>query len=66
MEKTEILTQKSFQKDIDLYVDKLAQKKLDKLLIKTPNKDDVVILAIDEYERLKTKYEEFKILTKGE
>ncbi len=66
MEKTEILTQESFQKDIDLYVDKLAQKKLDKLLLKTPNKDDVVILAIDEYERLKTKYEEFKILTKGE
>ena len=66
MEKTEILTQESFQKDIDLYVDKLVQKKLDKLLIKTPNKDDVVILAIDEYERLKTKYEEFKILTKGE
>ena len=66
MEKTEILTQESFQKNIDLYVDKLTQKKLDKLLIKTPNKDDVVILAIDEYERLKTKYEEFKILTKGE
>ena len=66
MEKTEILTQESFQKNIDLYVDKLAQKKLYKLLIKTPNKDDVVILAIDEYERLKTKYEEFKILTKGE
>ncbi len=66
MEKTEILTQESFQKNIDLYVDKLVQKKLDKLLIKTPNKDDVVILAIDEYERLKTKYEEFKILTKGE
>ena len=66
MEKTEILTQKSIQKDIDLYVDKLAQKKLDKLLIKTPNKNDVVILAIDEYERLKTKYEQFKILTKGE
>ena len=66
MEKTEILTQESFQKDIDLYVDKLAQKKLDKLLIKTPNKNDVVILAIDEYERLKTKYEEFKIVTKGE
>ena len=66
MGKTEILTQESFQKNIDLYVDKLVQKKLDKLLIKTPNKDDVVILAIDEYERLKTKYEEFKILTKGE
>ena len=66
MEKTEILTQESFQKNIDLYVDKLVQKKLDKLLIKTPNKDDVVILAIDEYERLKTQYEEFKILTKGE
>jgi PHD/YefM family antitoxin component YafN of YafNO toxin-antitoxin module len=66
MEKTEILTQESFQKNIDLYVDKLVQKKLDKLLIKTPNKDDVVILAIDEYERLKTKYEQFKILTKGE
>ena len=47
-------------------MDKLVQKKLDKLLIKTPNKDDVVILAIDEYERLKTKYEEFKKLTKGE
>ena len=66
MEKTEILTQESFQKNIDLYVDKLVQKKLDKLLIKTPNKDDVVILAIDEYERLKTQYEEFKIVTKGE
>ena len=66
MEKTEILTQESFQKNIDLYVDKLVQKKLDKLLIKTPNKNDVVILAIDEYERLKTKYEQFKILTKGE
>jgi PHD/YefM family antitoxin component YafN of YafNO toxin-antitoxin module len=66
MEKTEILTQQSFQKNIDFYVDKLAQKKLDKLLIKTPNKDDLVILAIDEYERLKTQYEEFKILTKGE
>ena len=66
MEKTEILTQESFQKNIDLYVDKLVQKKLDKLLIKTPNKDDVVILAIDEDERLKTQYEEFKILTKGE
>ena len=47
-------------------MDKLAQKKLYKLLIKTPNKDDVVILAIDEDERLKTQYEEFKILTKGE
>lgn len=51
MEKTEILTQESFQKNIDLYVDKLAQKKLDKLLIKKPNKNDVVILPIDEYER---------------
>ena len=66
MEKTEILTQESFQKNIDFYVDKLAQKKLDKLLIKTPNKDDVVILLIDEYERLKTQYEKFKIVTKGE
>jgi len=26
MEKTEILTQETFQKNIDLYVDKLAQK----------------------------------------
>lgn len=60
MEKTEILTQETFQKNIDFYVDKLAQKKLDKLLIKTPNKDDVVILLIDEYERLKTQYEKFK------
>ena len=47
-------------------MDKLVQKKLDRLLIKTPNKDDVVILPVDEYERLKTQYEEFKILTKGE
>jgi PHD/YefM family antitoxin component YafN of YafNO toxin-antitoxin module len=66
VEKTEILTQETFQKNIDLYVDKLAQKKLDKLLIKTPNKDDVVILPVDEYERLKTQYEKFKIVTKGE
>ena len=56
MEKTEILTQETFQKNIDFYVDKL--------LIKTPNKDDVVILPVDEYERLKTQYEKFK--TKGE
>ena len=47
-------------------MDKLVQKKLDKLLIKTPNKDDVVILPNDEYERLKTQYEELKKLTKGE
>ena len=47
-------------------MDKLVQKKLDKLLIKTPNKDDVVILPVDEYERLKTQYEKFKILTQGE
>jgi PHD/YefM family antitoxin component YafN of YafNO toxin-antitoxin module len=65
MKKTEILTQESFQKDMDFYVDELIEKKLDKLLIKTPNKDDVVILPIDEYERLKTQYEEFKILTEG-
>lgn len=65
MKKTEILTQESFQKDMDFYVDELIEKKLDKLLIKTPNKDDVVILPIDEYERLKNQYEEFKILTEG-
>lgn len=65
MKKTEILTQESFQKDMDFYVDELIEKKLDKLLIKTPNKDDVVILLIDEYERLKNQYEEFKILTEG-
>jgi hypothetical protein len=43
MEKTEILTQETFQKNIDFYVDKLAQKKLDKLLIKTPNKDEMML-----------------------
>lgn len=63
MQKTKILNQESFQKDIELYMDKLNTNEFDKIILKSDNtKDDVVILNIDEYERLKNLYENFKDL----
>jgi PHD/YefM family antitoxin component YafN of YafNO toxin-antitoxin module len=57
---TEYLSIDSFQKDIDLYVDKLKNKELKKIIIKNPLKQDVVVLPIDDYERLKDLYEKVK------
>lgn len=64
MQKTKILNQKSFQKDIELYIDKLISNEFEKIVLKSEDnsKDDVVILPIDEYERLKNLYENFKDL----
>lgn len=64
MQKTKILNQKSFQKDIELYIDKLISNEFEKIVLKSEDnsKNDVVILPIDEYERLKNLYENFKDL----
>lgn len=58
--KTKHLTIDLFGKDIEMYVDELKNKKLDKLIIQTPFKEDCVILRIDEYERLKNLFEKGK------
>ena len=57
---TQYLSIDSFQKDIDLYIDKLKNKELKKIIIKNPLKQDVVVLPIDDYERLKDLYEKVK------
>ncbi len=59
---TEYLSIDSFQKDIDLYIDKLKNKKLKKIIIKNPLKQDVVVLPVDDYERLKDLDEKLKDL----
>jgi PHD/YefM family antitoxin component YafN of YafNO toxin-antitoxin module len=59
---TQYLSIDSFQKDIDLYIDKLKNKELKKIIIKNPPKQDVVVLSIDDYERLKDLDEKLKDL----
>lgn len=55
MQKTKILNQKTFQKDMELYFDKLKNKDFKKIVLKSEDeaKNDVVILRVDDYERLK-------------
>ena len=53
----EYLSINSFQKDIDLYIDKLKNKELKKIIIKNPSKQDVVLLPTDDYERLKESFD---------
>jgi hypothetical protein len=50
----------SFGENLELYVDELRNKKLDKLIIKTPFENDCVVISIETYERLKNQYEEFE------
>ena len=54
------LTIESFGKDLELYIDELINKELDKLIIKTPFKHDCVVIPIETYERLKNLYEKVK------
>lgn len=58
--KTKHLTIDLFGKDLKKYVDELKNKKLDKLIIHTPFKEDCVVLCIEEYERLKNLFEKGK------
>ncbi|MBY0540956.1 MAG: hypothetical protein K2P52_06025 [Campylobacterales bacterium] len=51
------LTLYSFGKNIEMYVDELKNKKVDKLILKTSFKNDCVVLRIEEYERLKNLYD---------
>ena len=55
MQKTKILSQETFQKDMELYFDKLINKDFKKIVLKSEDeaKNDVVILRVDDYERLK-------------
>ena len=53
----EYLSINSFQKNIDLYIDKLKNKELKKIIIKNPSKQDVVLLPTDDYERLKESFD---------
>ena len=55
MQKTKILSQETFQKDMELYFDKLNAKDFEKIVLKSEDeaKNDVVILRVDDYERLK-------------
>lgn len=55
MQKTKILSQETFQKDMKLYFDKLKNKDFKKIVLKSEDeaKNDVVILRVDDYERLK-------------
>jgi hypothetical protein len=55
--KIEHITLETFKRDLEKYVDKLKDKKLDELFIETPFKNDVVVLPIKEYERIKNLYE---------
>lgn len=55
MQKTKILSQETFQKDMEVYFDKLKNKDFKKIVLKSEDeaKNDVVILRVDDYERLK-------------
>lgn len=55
MQKTKILSQETFQKNMELYFDKLKNKDFKKIVLKSEDeaKNDVVILRVDDYERLK-------------
>ncbi|MDK2042175.1 hypothetical protein [Aliarcobacter butzleri] len=56
MQKTKILSQETFQKDMELYFDKLKNKDFEKIILKSEDetKNEVVILRVDDYERLKS------------
>lgn len=64
MQKTKILSQETFQKDMELYFDKLKNKDFKKIVLKSEDeaKNDVVILRVDDYERLKSLYDFFEDL----
>lgn len=48
--KTVLSNINDLEKNLELYIDKLENKELEKIILK---KEDVVIIPIEEYERLK-------------
>jgi hypothetical protein len=52
-----------FEENLEDYIDQLKEKKFDKLIIKTPMRDDCVVIRIDEYERIKNLYD--KVVNKN-
>ena len=48
--KTVFLNINDLEKNLELYIDKLENKELEKIILK---KEDVVIIPIEEYEKLK-------------
>lgn len=61
--KSKQLTLNLFEENLEDYIDQLKEKKLDKLIIKTPMRDDCVVIRIDEYERIKNLYD--KVVNKN-
>ena len=55
--KTQYLNVDEFGKDLEEYIDKLKNKELEKLIIKTEAKSYVVVLSVKEYEDLKNLYD---------
>ncbi len=55
--KTQYLNVDEFGKDLEEYIDKLKNKELEKLIIKTESKNDAVVLSVKEYENLKNLYD---------
>jgi PHD/YefM family antitoxin component YafN of YafNO toxin-antitoxin module len=53
MLKTQSINLETFGEDVENHIDKIINKNLDELIITTPFENDVVIIPIKEYERLK-------------
>ena len=53
MLKTQSLNLETFGKNVENHIDKIINKNLDELIITTPFENDVVIIPIEKYERLK-------------
>ena len=51
--KTQAITLETFGNDVENHIDKIINKNLDELIITTPFENDVVIIPIEKYERLK-------------
>ena len=54
--KNKTISLNELENNLDLYIQKIQTKELDKIIIKNEIQD-VVIIKIDEYERLKSLYD---------
>lgn len=55
--KTEQLSFSFFEENLEESIDRVINKEVDKLIITTPFQNDVVVLPIKEYEKLKNLYD---------
>ena len=53
MLKTQSINLETFGEDVENHINKIINKNLDELIITTPFENDVVIIPIEKYERLK-------------